>query len=557
MRVQLQAFLALLFTISLAACGPSASSGPQLYPLTVDANPLTVTPTLDSARAVTVDVPRSGGSVTATGADGTVYTLTLPEAALLEDVTVTMTPVTKLDGLPLGDGAFGVQLEPEGQRFADLVTLTIAPPSSVPVAEQLPIGWSGASNVVSLAVVDPAQKAFTLKLAHFSGYALLLAKKGMSASIEGVRHRFGGTAEDRLNSAMAEQAQRARERLEGGSAADLDLTSLMTQYEEQVLKPRLAAASMSCANAKLFLSSMFGYERQRQLLGLQGSAFFQPSRALELVARACMKEEFELCRDEHIITRVLPVYLQLDRQAQLLGLYDPVEMTTLPPFFLQEVQDFVRRCLSFELDLTSSYQFQAGQSGDSRTVVENVHVRAAAVFTLPADGIYAPSLPQVIVLNGALITGTAAPLTSSGYSVTYPTCSVVNSVTEQQGQLGVAYLLFTPKAGGPAQRAQVEDFLVSPTIVPSMTKYNVTLKSPGANGCMTSSTVDRFENWSFQAWEAIVEAAPHQELGVAIRNWDVAGGDILATKDLSFAKGDQVQGRTTGTATLVLFHRPQ
>ncbi|MEW6432098.1 MAG: hypothetical protein AB1730_11380 [Myxococcota bacterium] len=548
--------------LSLLACGPTAPSGPQLYPLAVDPNPLTVTPTLDAAKAVTVDVPRSGGTVTTTAADGTVYTLTLPEAALLEDVTVTMTPVTALAGLPFGDGVYGVQLEPEGQRFAGAVTLTITPPMDVPVNQQLPIGWSGAGNVVSLATVNPEKAAFELTLAHFSGYALLLAKKGMSATIEGARHRLGGTEEDRFTSAVAEAAQKAREKIfSGGEEAGLDFTTLLAEYEAKVLQQRKDAAGDSCANARLYLSSEWAYERQRALLGLMSSSFWNPSEALEFVARACMKEEFELCRDNHIITRILPAYLQLDRQCQLLGMYDPTEQTSFPPIFLLDVQEYLGKCLAFDLDLTSSVTFVKGQGGEEHTTKETVHARSPSKFTLPADGKYAPNLPLPVVAAGALISGGPAPLTSSDYMVTYERCSTVNSATPKAGQLRVGFLLFSRQAGGPAQRALVQDFTVSPVLTPNLSEYDVTLRTYDATGnptCHTPMPATLVESWSTTAAQRLFDRFPFPELGVGITGWTVANGNAtLATKDVSFTDGDAMgAGMAVVNAHLEVIHTP-
>jgi hypothetical protein len=548
--------LLVLSMLALAACGPSASSG--LYPLTVDAAPFTVTPTLDASKAVTVDVPRSGGTVTTTGADGTVYTLTIPESALLEAVTVTMTPVTALTGLPFGDGVYGVQLEPEGTRFADLVTLAITPPADVPVNQQLPIGWSGSTNVVSLAPVDPAKQAFELKLAHFSGYALLRATKGINATLEGVRHRLGGSEEDRISSAVAEATQRERQRqLMGEAEAPLDLSGLMSEYETKVLGPRKEAAASSCAAARLYLSSEWSYERQRALLGMMGSSLWNPSEALELVGRACMKEEFELCRDQHIITRILPAYLQLDRQCQLLGLYDPGNQTSFPPLFLFEVQDYLGKCLSFDLDFTSSVTFTEGTGGDDHTTKESVHARTPAKFSLPADGKYAANLPPTIVLNGALINGDLKPLQSSNYMVTYQRCSTVNSTTPADGQLMVGYLLFSSQSGGPAQRALVQDFTVSTVLQQNLSKYNVTRRALTSTTCNLLDTVDRVESWSSTAAKPLFDRYPHPDLGVGINQWTVMNGsDILATKDISFTDGDPTSGLAIVTANLILFHTP-
>ncbi len=58
-------------------------------------NPLKVAPTLDNKHSVTQVVSAAnGGVVSITGADGSVFTLTIPPNALLSDEAITMTPLT-------------------------------------------------------------------------------------------------------------------------------------------------------------------------------------------------------------------------------------------------------------------------------------------------------------------------------------------------------------------------------------------------------------------------------------------------------------------------------
>src|SRR5215510_4056893 len=77
-----------------------------------------VAPTLDSDHAVTQVVPAGGGTVTATGSDGSKFTLIIPVNSLLSSARVKMTPVSAVGGLPLSGGlAAAVQLEPDGLRL--------------------------------------------------------------------------------------------------------------------------------------------------------------------------------------------------------------------------------------------------------------------------------------------------------------------------------------------------------------------------------------------------------------------------------------------------------
>lgn len=115
------------------------------------------TVTVDPSHAGSGSVGPAGGSVTATGADGTVFTLDVPRGALAQPTTITLTPVTSLTGAP---GALqhvrAVRATPEGLSFAVPATLTVQPG-----APALATGWVGISTTSAGAGLDlvPAGRA--------------------------------------------------------------------------------------------------------------------------------------------------------------------------------------------------------------------------------------------------------------------------------------------------------------------------------------------------------------------------------------------------------------
>ena len=71
--------------------------------------------TRDQARAASGLIATSGGTLTATAADGTTYTLTVPADALLDDTTITLTPVIAIGGFVVGRRLVAaVDAEPSG-----------------------------------------------------------------------------------------------------------------------------------------------------------------------------------------------------------------------------------------------------------------------------------------------------------------------------------------------------------------------------------------------------------------------------------------------------------
>ena len=539
---------------------PPAPTAPATGSLVVDANPLRLTPVVDSARSVTQTVPITGGTLSTTGADGAVYSLTVPGNALLLPTAITMTPLTRIEGLDLAaDASWGVQLSPDGARFQNFVTLTITPPTSanVPIDKQLPIGWSGEKNVVSLAALDKTSREVKFKLLHFSGYALLLATKGVNATMEPARHRFGGDAEARIQSVAAERLMRERQtQLLGGDSPPIDvsLSDLIRQYEDEVVKPRVAAARSSCAGGRLALQTVLGHSRQKQLLGFPDDGSAQAAlfgKVMQDASAACTEEEYSLCRDNHIITRIFPYYLGVSRQAELMGITP--NGTASDPIWAREALVAVEKCLNFELQVNSrlDYAISSGNVSD-HTVKEVVESRLKLPF----------NLGTAIFGNGDFyIAGSrsADALISRSYDVNYPhACAQVSNVQRiGYGMLGV--LGFTREDGSVANQAKVKDFYLTPAVTSTGFGSGYTLAERGTNssgGCEGPPMISQeHDNWLTQGFGTWADAFPDPELAIAIRGWTIVAGDIMATKDF-ITRGSSGSDSSVVTTNMILFHKP-
>ena len=110
-------------------------------------NVLVTTPaavTVDAPRTVTTPVPLTGGTVTTTGADGTVYTLTVPAGALEVPTAISLTPVLALtSSLPGVRNVLAVRAAPEGLAFRLPATLTIRPPGAPPTGLAVGLSTTG------------------------------------------------------------------------------------------------------------------------------------------------------------------------------------------------------------------------------------------------------------------------------------------------------------------------------------------------------------------------------------------------------------------------------
>nr|WP_300141618.1 hypothetical protein [Propionicimonas sp.] len=178
--------LLLLTACTPTATGPSASAGGSaarpigggpsgVYPKHPKPLPA-ATVKAGASRAVTTHASwQTGTSITAKGRDGTTYTLTVPEGALLSDVDITMTPITGLAKAPVSGGVGGVHLTPHGLVFQQPVTLTVTPKGGVPRSTAgsrtavLAAGSDGA-ELHGYGLATLGDTTVTLWLSHFSLY---------------------------------------------------------------------------------------------------------------------------------------------------------------------------------------------------------------------------------------------------------------------------------------------------------------------------------------------------------------------------------------------------
>ena len=237
-------------------------------PFQAPANPINVTPVLDIAHSATQTIAASqGGTISATGADGSVFTLTIPANALLSDETITMAPLSSVSGLPVSGGLLAaVQLSPEGLELVQAATLMIQPAVSVPVDQQIAFGYHASGKELYLQPLG-LTSSITIALTHFSTDGV-----GMGMP---VNPGLPTTPADRL-----EQLQEAGNRLRrcqllgdancgGLSQQDFDnLQDVYAQaYYNEVLTPELQAAETDDSKALGAIYDAFAWE---QLLAVTG-----------------------------------------------------------------------------------------------------------------------------------------------------------------------------------------------------------------------------------------------------------------------------------------------
>jgi len=522
-------FMVLIISTACFSAGKVSESGSKTssdlaYIFQIPNEPYNVTVTLDPTIQAEATIPASGGSVSVTGADGTTYQLDIPSGALVMDTLIRLIPVTQIDGMPFGSNPVAVQVVPEGLQLYATAILTITPSQSIPIDQQIIFGYQGMGENLVLATPVAGSSEIKIQLAHFSGYGVTT---GFLADLASVRARLGGDAEARMQSAMAERLGKARqvELLGAEEDSSPDFPAFSKEYIEKVIKPRIAAAGESCAAGRLAVQTVLGWERQRQLLGVSDDSSpseFDDKGLLETVAAVCMKEEYELCRDQHIIHRILPASLGLERQSLLLGVTE--DGGTTPT--LEMAKDYVRRCLTFRLEFHSE-----------------------GVLNDPNGNIYNSTVDSVVKLQFStddMSMHAQAPLVNTTFEFKMPGCKVTSN--RGGGTFNAKQLIFYSDTHSSTDVVgYVRDFKL--VYDPGITSESFTVKC-GDSGSYTSPPS--------AMWNAIFIPLHKSEVslddeGYIADTWEILAGELYAKKE--WIKDDAVND-ITEVGTFKLYHTP-
>ncbi len=530
MRYRLLALTGILIILS-SACAPfsklanlvrsGGKSQEYAYIFEPNDDPINVAVELDETQGVAAVIPVEGGSLSVKGSDGTTFTLSIPNDALLVETTIRMVPVTSLTGLPFGSGdPLAVQLEPEGLFFNNYVTLTITPATEIPIDQQIMFGYLGDGQDVILAPPVVDSREIKILLLHFSGYGVT---KGYLADIEPVRQRIGGDAERRLQNIAAERLGRERiDQLigagEGEGLGEL-FDDLIKQYEEEVVKPRIAAAGESCAAGQLAMDTIISLERQKALLGGGESKGLEDAIALmDTVGIECAKEEYELCKSDHVIDRMIPVWLGMERQSALLG-GGGLEA-------IKVAKDLTQKCLTFELRFSSQGVFDADGGGYDSSVESKVKI----VFN-----------PDDLKFTGS------APLVNTAFEFKEDGCPI----TSNRGG-GTFQLMDFGYVPGEATKynplPHVKDFTL--IYFPGNTSETFTMRCPD----QTPFTSPPSPMWTGIYMITHVGEMSEERGGFVMTDWEVTGGEYYAKKEWITADADS---NVTEAGNFKLYHRPQ
>lgn len=543
--------------VRVTAPPPPPSTGD--YPRSPD--PLSVSPDPDEARAVTVTaMPHEDTVATATGADGTTYTLTIPAGALVGVEQVTLTPLAGLDGLPLSGGlAAGVELRPHGLQLMKPGTLTIDSPDLGPLAAQTPFYYYGAGEDLHLhppLMPEPGDDADTIRLPilHFSTPGVGL---GTPADRDGFADHPPARLPGQIAGDIADILRGEREAQQNGQPGNPEamnqVLGLMREFYYAVVKPRLQSALASPRQrgaAFAAIQTANSWLRQMQLLGVgdagtDATPEMQEATALLLkVLEAVYRDAWKQCSAEHQLV-ALPVLLQLARMAQVMGI----------PWGEEAFQRFLD-CARFEVRFDSRIEFSGTWPVGGEQLFDYPHTGQGAWRARTT------ALVELSLSGG--ITQAPLPLTEASYhsEYSYPrsdgtTCHGWTDQTGSTPGLLSTYVIPTFQANQrevpPGEEATWEEPTVELLIVAQPTQVKDTLRVVDCGG--SDSTWSESSKW-LDRYRVFHPVAEDQ---VRATEADRSGDLLFARSwDNSAHEPNHLGGRSWEESTVLeVWHKPR
>lgn len=533
-RLAPAAALLVVVPLALTGCLPGAPAPapvpPELAWTLEQSTPTDVVPTGDPARAVSAVVPVTGGVLSATAADGTAYTLTIPPDALRTATEITLTPITAIAGSPFDETAsYGVEITPDGTRLDAFATLEIVPTTPIPGDQQLLYQYGADGANLRYALPTPGTAAGTISIStdHFSGYGTAATAPNKVQE----ENRLGGDAADAIESELDHRIQLHSQPRPDGTRGAIDLDDLqpfLDLYRDYVVEPRIAHASDSCAAGMVAIDTYNHFQKKLALLGIEPSVDTRWHEIVTTVATTCVDQEYTYCRDEHLVYRILPLYVAMVRSLAQAGVDDEA--------VLEEMKAKVVGCLSFRLDFTSDAVLE-GDSGWESSVESSVDLTFDPSAIDAATGKWKP---QFRPASGTLTntsataqqagwgecTATATPtdgeffvfemdILASGYDA-----QAVESGAQRIGQLDDIDLKFGSSVAGGSWEVTCPGYPVQPPETPGM--WFVTFLGAHPGEVYQSATAGGLR---FTGWEP---GAPGDPV-IATRSWTAAGDRVHDT----------------------------
>lgn len=361
----------------------------------------------DTSRAAHASVGPEGGSVNATGSDGTRYLLTIPADALDMTETITITPAGTAGSLPLSGGLAGaLQVAPAGLTFIGGATLTLVPASSGygPIAAGFAFDGTGEQFHFTPLGRQPQMQA---------------ERPGVTLAVPVARvYGLGGATPDDITRIKAA----SRQLNPSDSLEDLlaplvppDASARAADLFERTVFPQLQAAA---TNPALADSALSGYDRWYQniaLLSLEQSVNGQIDRANQLV-QAIIGRAGDAAA-ERCYTQKRPE--EGFRLLRLLGYAR--RQSGVAPALANSVRARIQKCLTFKLTVQTRLTETTGNWGWTNVLHADLMLRATNGTRAVGSGalVYDSVTWVGTPIPGCTLSGSGAGSTFDATSGTY------------------------------------------------------------------------------------------------------------------------------------------
>jgi hypothetical protein len=496
--------------------GSAADAGNEFTGPQID-----VQPVLDSANAQRAAIDEQGGTLTATGAGGTVFRLDIPAGALDGRTVISLTPISSIGGLPLhGPLRAAVQLHPDGLRFITPATLTMTPSASFSSAAMIGLTYHGSGTELHRypSAVDGA--AISFQLLHFTG-VIAAERSGPQDDIAPLVPAAEAIAEQRL----------ARLK-ESGNALPADYSAVFLQWYDQHLKPELVAAGTDESFLESALDSYESFLMWEQITlqdngALLATQILEAKALIEAAALRAVDRYLAKCLNHDVASgfSILRIVLRMN-QTHVLAPNSQVS---------NAAQAALGRCLNFKLEFDSTILWNSVQAKThAQVTTKQTAVPLAADLT---------GFPQSVRVRGS------AQLLAVPMAVSDPPCKV----SEDSWNQPTLNVVINFSGGASASNAVSAPNLY---VKISGSDFNVTETTTCPGEPSATTTTERF-------WQYFGVFHVDEKHGTAfyIVNWAIQGGEIYALKQYASRTmpgpqppSDAILNETT---TLTVHHAPK
>ena len=502
----------------------------------------------DDPRAVSADIDENGGTINATAADGSTFTLEIPPDALFFPRRITMTPLHHVDGFPFTGGATaGVQLEPEGLFLWKPAILTIqaAVPPPDPAAG-VTYSYRGGGEEFIVYPREPNTNQVRLHVSHFSGYGegiaitpgdledltyceavkLLIAAKLRTSPAR----RFDGYVQRTAQVYLAQACDEI-------SPVDL-LARLRAIWEEawgDLVYPALQGLKETCEPASFEPTLLLAFEYLHCIDSwITDPAFSQFKRDLvyamvKEISLKCIDKAYQSCKENHDFSPEAKTILNIRKALQLAGLLDEEEAA--------QIGEKLDKCIRFELSFDTALTVASTQA--AAPVIEKF--RLSAKVPLRLDGSHHYIVNGEAPLNYQVLQGS---YTNVPCTLTYTTTPGTFHV-ERMAVDGLS-LNFDSILNGLKFNADIIYEPGSPERAP-------TIHCPGNSATLPSE--GRFK----QAYQRLHSAEFIAEgRGYIFLKWEpILDGALIAKKKYSRSIHDRGEDELDEETTFILKHTPE